>query len=71
MRCVKNRFQHFARQLQKTVSGLGTDDSSLIRIIISRCEIDLVQIKDEFKKLTGKTLEQFIAVWFFKMFKVS
>ncbi|XP_059169999.1 annexin A6-like [Physella acuta] len=61
VRCVKNRFQHFARQLQKTVSGLGTDDSSLIRIIISRCEIDLVQIKDEFKKLTGKTLEQFIA----------
>lgn len=60
VRCVRNRFHYFARQLQKTMSGLGTDDSSLIRIIISRCEIDLVQIKEEFKKLTGKTLEQYI-----------
>ncbi|KAK6970182.1 annexin A6 [Biomphalaria glabrata] len=60
VRCVRNRFQYFARQLEKTMSGLGTDDSSLIRIIISRCEIDLVQIKEEFRKATGKTLEEFI-----------
>ncbi|BFZ22448.1 hypothetical protein BsWGS_25488 [Bradybaena similaris] len=61
VRCVKNRFHHFARQLQKTVKDIGTDDSTLIRIIISRCEIDLVQIKEEFKKLSGKSLEQSIA----------
>ncbi|KAH9498198.1 Annexin A6 [Bulinus truncatus] len=60
VRCVRNRFQYFARQLEKTMSGLGTDDSSLIRIIISRCEIDLVQIKEEFRKSSSKTLEQFI-----------
>ncbi|GFN89710.1 Annexin [Plakobranchus ocellatus] len=60
VRCVKNRFDHFAQQLQKTMSGLGTDDSTLIRIIISRCEIDLVDIKKAFQEKEGKTLEQLI-----------
>ncbi|PVD37280.1 hypothetical protein C0Q70_04277 [Pomacea canaliculata] len=60
VRCVRNKFSHFARQLQKTMSGVGTDDDTLIRIIVTRCEIDLVNIKEEFQKLTGQTLEQFV-----------
>lgn len=62
MRCVKHKFNHFARQLQKTMKGLGTDDDTLVRVVVSRCEIDMVQIKEEFEKLTGQTLEQYIAV---------
>ncbi|KAK3592742.1 hypothetical protein CHS0354_016498 [Potamilus streckersoni] len=61
VRCVRNKFAHFARQLQKTMKGLGTDDDTLIRVVVSRCEIDMVQIKEEFQKLTSQTLEQFIA----------
>ncbi|XP_063424971.1 annexin A6-like isoform X1 [Mytilus trossulus] len=61
VRCVKNKAGHFARQLQKTMKGLGTDDDTLVRIVVSRCEIDMVQIKEEFQKLTGQTLEQFVA----------
>lgn len=61
VRCVKHKAGHFARQLQKTMKGIGTDDDTLIRIVVSRCEIDMVQIKEEFQKLTGQTLEQFIA----------
>lgn len=64
VRCVKNKAGHFARQLQKTMKGLGTDDDTLVRIVVSRCEIDMVQIKEEFQKLTGQTLEQFVAVSF-------
>ncbi|KAK7092446.1 annexin A6-like [Littorina saxatilis] len=60
VRCVRNKFHHFARQLQKTMKGLGTDDDTLIRIIVSRCENDLKNIKEEFEKLTGQTLEQFV-----------
>ena len=62
VRCVKHKFNHFARQLQKTMKGLGTDDDTLVRVIVSRCEIDLVNIKEEFEKLTGQTLQQYIAV---------
>ena len=59
---MKNKFNHFARQLQKTMKGLGTDDDTLVRVVVSRCEIDMVQIKEAFEKLTGQTLEQYIAV---------
>ncbi|KAL5010563.1 hypothetical protein ScPMuIL_012868 [Solemya velum] len=61
VRCVRNKAGHFARQLQKSMKGMGTDDDTLVRIIVSRCEIDLVQVKEEFQKLTGQTLDQFIA----------
>ena len=44
------------------MKGLGTDDDTLVRVIVSRCEIDLVNIKEEFEKLTGQTLQQYIAV---------
>ncbi|XP_076456172.1 annexin A6-like [Babylonia areolata] len=60
VRCVRNKFGHFARQLQKTMKGLGTDDDTLIRIIVSRCEIDLKNIKEEFQTLTGQTLDQYV-----------
>jgi len=44
------------------MKGLGTDDDTLVRIVVTRCEIDMVQIKEEFQTLTGQSLEQFIAV---------
>lgn len=44
------------------MKGMGTDDDTLVRVVVSRCEIDMVQIKEEFQKMTGQTLEQYIAV---------
>lgn len=38
------------------MDGAGTDDTSLIRIIVSRSEIDLQTIKDEFERIYNKTL---------------
>ena len=57
-----NKAKHFAYQLQKTMDGIGTDDDRLVRVMVSRCEIDMVQIKEEFQKLTGQELQQYIAV---------
>ena len=44
------------------LQGLGTDDAKLIRVVISRSEIDMVQIKQAFANMYGQTLGRFISV---------
>ena len=44
------------------MKGLGTDDDRLCRILVSRCEVDMVQIKEEFQAQYKQTLGMFIAV---------
>ncbi|KAK4821433.1 hypothetical protein QYF61_020016 [Mycteria americana] len=40
--------------------GKGTRDKVLIRIMVSRCEVDMLKIKSEFKRKYGKSLYYFI-----------
>jgi len=42
------------------MQGAGTNDDTLIRVIVSRSEVDLVQIKQEFQRNHGQTLESWI-----------
>ncbi|CAF1003086.1 unnamed protein product [Brachionus calyciflorus] len=51
-----NRPAYFAERLHKTMKGIGTDEESLIRLLITRAEIDLNQIKDEYVAIYGKSL---------------
>lgn len=60
VRCIRNKQQYFAHQLMKSMKGLGTKDRTLIRLIVSRCEIDMQVIKQEFHKANGKSLESWI-----------
>ncbi|CAI9719457.1 annexin A6-like isoform X1 [Octopus vulgaris] len=61
VRCVQNKANYFARQLMKSMQGLGTDDDTLVRVVTSRCEIDMVQIKKEFFNLASQKLEDYIS----------
>ena len=37
--CIRDRPAFFAERLHKAISGLGTRDSALIRVIITRSEV--------------------------------
>ncbi|XP_058050279.1 annexin A4 isoform X1 [Ahaetulla prasina] len=60
VKCMRNKPAYFAEQLYKSMKGLGTDDNTLIRLMVSRCEIDMIDIKAEFKRMYGKSLYSFI-----------
>ncbi|XP_052262546.1 annexin A4-like isoform X2 [Dreissena polymorpha] len=60
VKCVRSKPAYFAEKLYKSMKGAGTDDRTLIRIIVTRAEVDMVQIKQEFQRLYNQPLEQFI-----------
>uniref|UniRef100_A0A7N6BGD5 Annexin n=1 Tax=Anabas testudineus TaxID=64144 RepID=A0A7N6BGD5_ANATE len=62
VRSVKNQPSYFADRLYKAMKGLGTDDRALIRIMVSRSEVDLFNIRKEFKETYDSSLHEFIQV---------
>lgn len=60
VKCMRNRSAYLAERLYKSMKGMGTDDNTLIRVMVSRCEIDMIDIKAEFKRMYGKSLYSFI-----------
>lgn len=52
--------EFFAHCLHRSMIGLGTDDKSLIRLVVTRSEIDMEDVKVEFLKKYGKSLKSFI-----------
>ncbi|XP_059202105.1 annexin A6 isoform X1 [Centropristis striata] len=62
VRSVKNQPSYFADRLYKAMKGLGTDDRALIRIMVSRSEVDLFNIRKEFKETHDVSLHEFIQV---------
>ncbi|VDM45562.1 unnamed protein product [Toxocara canis] len=58
--CVQNRPAYFAKLLYESMVGLGTRDTDLIRIIVTRSEVDLADIRQQFQQLYKKSLESMI-----------
>ncbi|GMY18130.1 annexin D5 [Fagus crenata] len=56
LQCAHNPAKYFSKVLHKAMKGLGTDDTTLIRIIVTRAEIDMQYIKAEYLKKYRKTL---------------
>ncbi|KDR15476.1 annexin B9-like [Zootermopsis nevadensis] len=61
VKCVRNKPAFFAERLYESMAGMGTKDRALIRIMVTRCEVDMVDIKNAFQARYGKTLESFIS----------
>ncbi|KAM3874361.1 annexin A3b [Diretmus argenteus] len=56
VKCVKNVPAYLAERLFKSMRGMGTTETTLTRILVSRSEVDLLDIKAEYKKLFGTSL---------------
>ncbi|KAI8794323.1 annexin-B12 [Biomphalaria glabrata] len=62
VRMIRSKHGYFADRLYYSMKGMGTDDRTLIRIIVTRCEVDMKQIRDEFQKRYGKGLDAFVRI---------
>lgn len=56
VKCVKSVPTYLAERLFKAMKGAGTTESTLTRILVSRSETDLLDIRAEYKKLFGCSL---------------
>ncbi|XP_023754852.1 annexin D5 [Lactuca sativa] len=56
LQCAENPAKYFAKLLNKSMKGLGTADTTLIRVIVTRTEIDMQYIKAEYHKKYKTTL---------------
>ncbi len=54
------RVEYFAEKAHNAMKGLGTDDSTLIRVITTRYGVDLIQIKEAFQQKYKKSLSEWI-----------
>lgn len=56
VRCIKNTPAYFAGRLHNAMKGAGTKDTTLIRVMVSRSEVDMLDIRQEYLKAYGKSL---------------
>lgn len=58
--CSQNIPGFEADVLNRAIAGLGTDDDSMIRVIVTRSEIDMEQVKVEYQKRFKQSLAEAI-----------
>uniref|UniRef100_A0A3P8PPZ9 Annexin n=1 Tax=Astatotilapia calliptera TaxID=8154 RepID=A0A3P8PPZ9_ASTCA len=62
VKCAGSIPNFFAERLYKSMRRAGTDDDTLMRIMVSRSEVDMLDIRGSFKKIYGQSLYTTIQV---------
>uniref|UniRef100_A0A8B9HTH5 Annexin n=1 Tax=Astyanax mexicanus TaxID=7994 RepID=A0A8B9HTH5_ASTMX len=57
----ENKQLYFASRLNEAMKGKSVKEKVLTRILVSRCEVDLMKIRSEFKRHFSKSLYQTIS----------
>ncbi|XP_032481888.1 annexin A6 isoform X4 [Phocoena sinus] len=60
VKCVRSTPEYFAERLFKAMKGLGTRDNTLIRIMVSRSELDILDVREIFRTKYEKSLYSMI-----------
>lgn len=60
LKVAKDKIAYYADLIYNSMEGAGTDDKTLIRMILSRSEIDLGDIKEAYLEKHGKTIDHSI-----------
>ncbi|KAJ1268483.1 hypothetical protein BS78_07G139000 [Paspalum vaginatum] len=60
LRCAECPARYFARALHKAMKGVGTRDTALIRVVVTRAEIDMQYIKAEYHSMYKRSLADHI-----------
>ncbi|KAK7912781.1 hypothetical protein WMY93_012992 [Mugilogobius chulae] len=58
--CFENRQLYFANRLNEAMKSKGAKEKVVTRILVSRCEVDLMKIRTEFKRQHKRSLYQTI-----------
>ncbi|KAI1729746.1 annexin domain-containing protein [Ditylenchus destructor] len=61
VKSIRNRVAYFAELIYNSMKGLGTRDTDLIRLIVTRSEIDLADIRNQYQAQYRTSLEKAIA----------
>ncbi|XP_061670007.1 annexin A2b [Syngnathoides biaculeatus] len=54
--CLENKQMYFAERLNEAMKGKSAKEKVLTRILVSRCHVDLMKIRREFKRRHGRSL---------------
>ncbi|CAA3006826.1 annexin D3-like isoform X2 [Olea europaea subsp. europaea] len=55
--CIDSPERHFAEVVRASIVGLGTDEDSLTRAIVTRAEIDMMKVKGEYFNANKSSLD--------------
>ncbi|KAL5571878.1 hypothetical protein UlMin_021475 [Ulmus minor] len=60
IRCLESPEAHFAEVVRESIVGLGTDEESLTRVIVSQAEIDLMIVIYQYQLLYKSSLDDVV-----------
>uniref|UniRef100_A0A8C9WF65 Annexin n=1 Tax=Scleropages formosus TaxID=113540 RepID=A0A8C9WF65_SCLFO len=60
VKCTRRVPAYFAESLYYAMKGAGTDDQTLVRIMVTRSEVDMLDIRAEFRKMFATSLYSMI-----------
>ncbi|XWS08334.1 hypothetical protein CRYUN_Cryun41cG0070600 [Craigia yunnanensis] len=68
--CIDSPEKHFAEVVRTSIIGLGTDEDSLTRAIVSRAEIDMMKVRGEYCNIYKSNLDDAVRGYIWRLQKL-